>query len=530
MKSLSLRLLCMLFVFLCCALNGCSAEPRFVEVEGETISVDELFSRIHVASTAEFQNAVGYYVVRNYEKRDEKKDAEALDNLRHSLEKALEMRIASDKEFGFTTSEDEIRQIRESDLQILADREKFQVPVHTRVERYTIEGDNYRIERINVSNRELIVSNTDSLEKIRQDVLAGLIDFSKPNVITWNGKVTAEIIISENRNSFPEEIDGMPVVKHDAMSSVVYEQLARLPEFMNFGRDLKDKKFLDQFRKMGLPLSVTSIIIDGEQGLLLRIGDKSSVTFLVETGVLPSKGYAVAFGRVKIAGATQIEDDYKDFVKVNDGSWLPTRITRTSYKLDSLGVPYVATKMEMLAIEPPQLNVKLDKDTFNLADTREFQSLEPLFALPFESREMTSKRAWGIMRWNLAIIGIIMIIWALFKIWQKRRLGQVGIFIAALGLSALSGCQNSDDIAKVIKHDVILTDSGVIVGHPNRVIPVTAPVGMGIKKELTIKSEYPHKIEAMTVSTTCGSCSEVFLQNSEISPGETVVLELKCVY
>jgi len=271
-----------------------------------------------------------------------------------------------------------------------------------------------------------------------------------------------------------------------------------------------------------LPVSVASIILDGEQGLLLRIGDKNSVTFLMETCVLPSKGYAIAFGRVKTRGTIMAEDDYKDFVQINDGSWLPTRITRTNYKLDTGGVPYVATKMEMLAIEPPQLNVKLPENTFDLANTKEFQSLEPLFAVPFEARV---NRGSSVFQRISLIAGIaLIVIWFLLRARRLFWRGTVGLLIASvLSVSVVGGCGFS---ASHSKYDVILTDSGAVINDPSGTITIVAPVGMGVKKVLTIKSEYSNKIDAMTVSTSCGACSEVLLQNSEILPGETVTLTL----
>ena len=517
MKSLSQRLFQVLFLFICFTLNGCSAEPRFVEVGGADISADELLSRIYTASTAEFRNAVGYYVVRSYAKRDEKKDAEELEKLQHFLDKSIEERIANDKKFGVTTSDEHIRQIRESNLQTLALHEKLQDPFNTRVDRYTIEGNKYRIERVNVSN-------TDSLEKIRQDILAGQIDFANPNVITWNGKVTAEIIVSNMETD--DAGDKTPDENNpNTMSSVVYEEIGKLPEFMDHGRDIKDNKFLDQYRRMGLPLSVTSITIDGEQGLLLRIGDKNSIIFLIETCVLPSKGYVITSGRVKARGVVMAEDDYRDFVKVNDGSWLPTRITRTNYHIDQQGVPYIATKKEMLAIEIPKLNVKLPENVFDIANTREFQSLTPLFIDTGIPKNEAPKKVWSALRWNFALAGIILIVWALFRLWRAWH-SRLGLFIiSALCLSVLCGCQKRNVSAKTIKYDVVLTDSGVIIDHPSGNIPIAAPVGMGIKKELTIKSECSSKVEAMTVATTCG-CSEALLQNDEILPGETVTLAL----
>jgi hypothetical protein len=418
MKQISLKSrnyqiysLCGLFLFLLCALNGLADEVEFSEIGDGGISADDLISRVHIASTTEFRNAVGYYVVRHYAKHDEEKDAKAIEEVRLALEDSLEERIRNDKKFGVTTN---VEKIREENLSALDDLEKiYKETATTEVVRYTVEGDNYRIERV-------FVSNAESLEKIRQNVLAGQIDLSASNVLTWNGKVSAEIIALNTETSTGK--DRLSNENSDNLrSSISYGKIGKLPEFMDYGRYVKDEKIFDLFKGQKLPLSTASITIDGEQGVLLRVGSKNTEGFLLETSVLPSKGYVVAFSRVKVNDAVMTEDHYRDFVKVNDGSWLPTRITKTNYKIDQQGVPYVATKKELLAIESPMLNVELPKDFFDLANTKEFQSPSPLFREAVTEKDYRNVEGWFSVRLIFVFAGIVFIAIALLAKWKKWR-------------------------------------------------------------------------------------------------------------
>jgi hypothetical protein len=324
---------------------------------GETgISPEELFSRIHRTSAAEFRNGVGYYVVRTFDNEREAKKRKTIESLERSLEESLNARIENDKKFGIATDVEKLR--AENQAALAEAKVKYQGQTTTRVERYVVQGSNYRIERV-------AVSNTDSLEKVVQDVIAGRVDVSKPAVIAWNGSVTAEIFQSMASNGKESE----------SFSSVSYKRLANSPDFMSFGRDASDGDFLAKCAKCKWPLSTESVMVGGEPGIVFRIGNKRTDGFLMEAIALPEKEYAIASTIVKAGGAVVNEDEYSEFVKASNGNWLPMRIVRSRYSATKQGVPVLAWKRELLAIEPPKVNVELPADVFDLANTREFQSL-----------------------------------------------------------------------------------------------------------------------------------------------------------
>lgn len=517
------RLRSVLFVCIAsfCAFSSLCAEPVIVESGPANISADDLISRMQVASVVPFQNAVGYYVVRQYAKKDATKNAAEIEEIRRLLEKSLKERIANDKKFGVKT---DVEKLKKENAQALADIEKTKEETISEVVRYTVEGGKYRIERT-------AVSNTEPLEKIRQDVLAGIIDLKNPHVLVWDGKTTAEIVALSS-SSIPT-IDTPPNDNNAKVrSSVSYEQIAQAPDFMEYGRDIKDKRIFDPFKNKNLPFSTVAVTLDGELGVLLRIGDKNSVVLSIDTCALPNKGYVVASARVKANGAIMAEDSYRDFVKVNDGSWLPTHITKTNCSITPQGVPYVSTKKELLAIEPPKINAKLASDIFDLANTKEFQSLTPLFGKPVANQnngEENGKSNWLGFRLFLFFLGLILIVFGIRGKWKAYRNGKMGFFLVAtaLSLSVTIGCQHSKSSAveNRTKFDIVLTESGVKINHPNGKIPIMAPVGMGIEKKLSITSECSRTIDAMTLTTTCG-CSEAWLAESALAPGKSTTISL----
>jgi hypothetical protein len=242
--------------------------------------------------------------------------------------------------------------------------------------------------------------------------LAGLTDLSRPSIVTWNGNLTAEIVSSLSDDN--KDADRR-------RTNVQYTKITSNPDFMDFGRDMKDVNFFDPFIKMGLPMNAAAVTINGERAEILRIGDEKSVLFSLETCVLPNKGYVITFARVRSRGMVNVEDYYRSFVQINDGRWLPTHITRTGYKPNQQGIPYVATRKELLAIEPPKVNAELPKDVFDLSNTKEFQSLPPLFRNPkAEQEEFTvtvSNKLPVLPLLLLQIPLIVLIIW----LWLKFR-------------------------------------------------------------------------------------------------------------
>ncbi|GHT17792.1 hypothetical protein FACS1894189_4380 [Planctomycetales bacterium] len=377
-------------------------EVDITEVGGSVTPAAQLIQRVHAVSTLEFANAVGYYVVREFFAKDEQKADNEIEDLKRVLEEGFKRRAANEKHLG----EKHIAKLKAENEEALAGATKtLKREIYTFVTRYVVEGDKYRLEKTRVSD-------TESLEKIRQDVLAGLIDLSRPNIVAWNGNLTTEIVSSLSDDN--KDADR----RH---TNVQYTKITSNPDFMDFGRDMKDAQFFDPFVEMGLPMSTAAVTINGEQAEILRLGDKKSITFSLETCVLPSKGYVITFSRVRSRGMVMVEDYYRDFVQINDGRWLPTHIARTGYKTNQHGVPYTATRKELLAIDPPKVNVELPKNVFDLSNTQEFQSLPPLFRNPKTEPEefaVTVKNRWTVFTWLLLQISLIsIIVW----LWLKSR-------------------------------------------------------------------------------------------------------------
>lgn len=374
------------------------------------ISPEEVYSRIHRTSVSDFRNAVGYYIVRTFDSKGTQKNKDTIESLERSLEESVKARVENDKKYGIATDVMKLRAENQAVLE--AAKLKHSSDSTTRIERYVVQGGNFRIERIPVSN-------SDPLEKILQEVLAKQIDLSKPEILTWNGSVTAEIYRSTPGSG----------KKGESYSSISYRRLTDSPDFMSFGRDAKDGDFLAKFTKEKLPFSTEAVTVGNEAGILLRIGDKRTVGALIEIVALPEKGYAITSGKVKSAGAILAEDKYSAFVQASNGSWLPTHIVRSNYRLTKQGVPFLATKREYLAIEPPEVNVELPTGVFDLADTKEFASVRAAWLTERRATPQLDPNAvakGGVNKWLFANIAVLLALLGIFffrRIQRKRLRG-----------------------------------------------------------------------------------------------------------
>ncbi|MDR1925095.1 MAG: hypothetical protein LBQ66_12055 [Planctomycetaceae bacterium] len=488
-------------------------ERKIIEVGPADISPDELISRIHTISTTEIRSAIGYYVVRNFAKLDEEKLKRELDELNQTFAKQRKERMERDKKYGVIT---DVKKLEEEDGLTLVDIErKRKRDVYTAVARYYVDGSKYRIERVEVSD-------VDSLDKIKQDVLDNKVDLSAKNVIAWNGTITSRIVASRSAIADGDSGEKSTV---NLNSDISKTQIAQMPDFLEYSRDLKNKAVFSLYKLQGMPFETLFARIDGERAVLLRCGDKNSIGLKHEDYALPDKGYVVTFGRIKIGGTVLAEDNYNDFVEVNDGSWLPTRISRSNYKIDSKGVPFLATKIELLAIEPPKLNVLIPNDTFDLTNTKEFREMPPLFIRPHEEQsvvDITKSDNSFLIRLTLVIVGIVSVVVGLLL--ARRKSGANTIIVLAIycNLLLFNGCRRAET---ALDSDVVITDQGTIINYESGVIPVALPVGMGLKKTLVVKSMCSKQLEGITVSTTCG-CAEASLADTKLEPGQSTTLSI----
>jgi hypothetical protein len=504
--------------YICSFIKVYAFDRKIGEYERLDISVEELISRIHVASTIEVKNAVGYYIQRDYSHKSEEKIKYEIERFRQGSKETLKLRIENDKKFGVVTDVKKLE--KESEDSLAEYISQLKKEIYTFVVRYTVEGKKYRIERVNVSN-------TDSLTKIKEDVLASRIDLSSPNVIVWNGESTAEIVAvkipyvsNENDTASTKNIE-----KYELRSSIRGEQYAKIPEFVDYSRELKDLKVFSSFNLLNMPFNAMVVQLGETKTHMLRIGKADTIGTKVEIYALPDKGYAITLGRTTLGGVVRAEESYRNFVKTNDGSWLPMSVIRNNYGINKQGVPYLVTKRELLAIEPPKVNVELPVNVFDLINTKEFQSIKPLFITTPKSAEggiKLQRSSSFVIRLFCVVLGIIFFVLGLFlriRYSNKHNI-DTGIILASVCcLLLISGCSP----ALSNKADIVLTDSTAIVNNVSGIVQIVSHEGMGVEKTLTIKSQRKNKIDKMYTTNTC-DCVTVKLGSTNLEPDQNTTI------
>ena len=183
------------------------------------------------------------------------------------------------------------------------------------------------------------------------------------NIFAWDGETYAILAPSKFEGDPSAELGPGP----DFLSLSSKHAPGDKPSFLIYGREVESKDLLNLFRKQGQPISIEQTNWNGnEEALLLRIGEKGSVGFLMEMTILPNKGYVLAHSRAMWGGAPQLEEEYGNFVQTSAGFWVPLKIKRLAYKLSKNQVPFISSSVEMVALEEPKVNVKINDDIFDL--------------------------------------------------------------------------------------------------------------------------------------------------------------------
>jgi hypothetical protein len=182
------------------------------------------------------------------------------------------------------------------------------------------------------------------------------------SIFTWDGRTYSTLA--------PSKLEGDPSVGlgpgPNFLSLTSNPGHRDKPAFLAYGREVESKNLLKLLREQGQPVSIEKTSWNGnEEALLLRIGEKGSVGFLMEMTILPNKGYVLARSRAMWGGAPQVEEEYGDFIQTSAGFWVPLKIKRLAYKLSENQVPFISSSVEMIAIEEPKVNIEIADSIFD---------------------------------------------------------------------------------------------------------------------------------------------------------------------
>ena len=365
-----------------------------------TDEAKQLYERIRLASSLQFDNASGWYVVRKFERINASEKKAEIEQLRVALETDLKNRIERDRSFGVET---DVEKIKKRNKKSVKEYAADLTEVKFSIERYTIQDQKYRIQQLQLRNNDL------SLEELRNKLLSGGIDFSAPREMAWNGELMAIIARSTDSNDDSKGTSSM----------VFHENMSKCPEFMTFGRDAVQPGFLEKFLSAGMSITTASASQGDEPIAQLLIGNSESAGMQLRINCLPEKGYVIESAQVKIDGVVITDDKYGDFVEVDGFGWMPTKVSRSNFDVDKPGsMPKLRTKFEMLAVNPTKVNQDLPEDFFDVAETERFKALPQIVMdRPSSDKQIVAKTgAWK--KWLLVLsVGIV----ALVAYWRRSK-------------------------------------------------------------------------------------------------------------
>lgn len=328
-------------IFLCTLLNVC---------EGATTppSPDELYSRMRSSYQAGVpRSAVGVYVRRVFNNPVAQQEAQAEAEATVALLRERAKSLSPAKQAQLSNQE---AAIREGLIQQAMQKE------WTVVERYYISGDKYRIDR-------WVQSNDEALSRIATRA-SSIIKEAPDYRMVWNGERYAQFDHKSFKGRNAEDVPA----PEDRL--IWRSEKGMAPDFLTQGRSVPTPDLLEAFRKQNVPIDVVSgEPMEGDETLVLRIGKPASVGFYCEGTVLPNKGYVMASAMVKMNGAVISREAYSGFVEISPGVWLPTKSLKEASRFDENKVPYVSSRVEAWAVEPPVTNVDLGDEVFEVHPT-----------------------------------------------------------------------------------------------------------------------------------------------------------------
>jgi len=306
------------------------------------ISPEELYNRMRQNAQIQARTGYGKFARRVYNDPQLKSEAER----RAEIDETIKQITASAEKLQPRERQKRLSQIPDIRLSL---EKQSKSTLNTTVQAYYVSGSKHRTET-------WAQSNEDPLDAFRGYEFK--LDVESASVDVWNGQYTARL------TRMAQSVEEQP---HDLL--ILTSDKPRPLDFLAFGREVPDN-LLDTFREQGHPICVESTVTkDGEEALILRIGEKGTIGFLLETVVLPNKGYSIAESSVMMYGAPQVREEYSDFVQTSAGFWVPMKIRREAYKLSEHKVPVLSSRLEMIALEEPKVNVSIDDKLFDLTPT-----------------------------------------------------------------------------------------------------------------------------------------------------------------
>ncbi len=227
----------------------------------------------------------------------------------------------------------------------------------TSIDTYRVKGDKYRVDRSFLPDdkplSELVSAAGQAVEGV-----------ASPYTHVWNGQF-ASILDRATETAGSTGSD----LRVDRL--VLTSDRPDIPTFLAFGRTAPDRNLVATFKSQGFPVTVEPRQTEEGEALVLKVGDERSVSLYLEAVVLPAKGYVVSDSMVKMQGAVQMREKFRRFVRTNAGFWVPMEVDTEAYRLSPQGVPQISSHLELVAIEPPQVDIPIEDKVFDLTPRRD---------------------------------------------------------------------------------------------------------------------------------------------------------------
>jgi hypothetical protein len=317
-------------------------------------SPEELLARMSESAAIQAQTAVGRYLRVDYQAQT-KTEAQ----LRADVEDKLNMVRDSHAKRGaegaaaFAKTEQRLRK----------DLERAQAATlgpQISVDTYYIAGGRHRTDRTVITQR-----CNDSIPPEERNPgeyarYARGHDIPPDTTVAWNGSVASEVLWSS-----------LPVTPgqraHEAADIFLRSEDPKPPKFLAYGREMPEPQVIEAIRAQRITMAVQKARSkDGDDALMLKVGEPGTIGVYIEMTVLPDKGYVTSETVIKLGGATVYHDEYHDYVLTTAGFHVPLRIDIKGYSFTTAGVPTLLSQTQLIALAPPEMNQPLDDSAFSI--------------------------------------------------------------------------------------------------------------------------------------------------------------------
>lgn len=327
------------------------------------VTADEIYDRLCATGRALPETARGRYLCRRYV-RPRRSDGELLmyvEGESQAYRSALRDGIGSAgslSELDKAEIEEKVAAFQAS----LLEAESRSTSIS--IESWTVDGDRYRIERVDLLrwlsvNEPAVDAESEEMSRLAQ--FADNCDAPPFQTLVYDGLQTVSLDVPAIQTSQSQSFE--PPAPH---MSVFPGEVAAMPGLRYFGHEsASSPDALEDRRMRGIPVTVREGDPIGQaKTYWLRLGAEQSVGTVVEIQVVPEYSYSEATIVRRSLGAVSSRVTNSDFRQLASGVFKPMQCVREAYTLDETRSAVIRLREEYLALSAPELGLPVDEEQF----------------------------------------------------------------------------------------------------------------------------------------------------------------------